>query len=411
MNRRLIFYIAGRAIAGVATQMQAVALSWLVYERTGSALSLGLIGLAQFLPAIPLMVVAGHVADRFDRRVAVIGALTVQALGAVSLFAYTRDPHFSMATIYGVVLVIGAARAFYNPAFQALLPAIVDAKTLPQAIAASSSVNQLATIVGPAIGGVVYAVAGEKVFLALAVLQLISAGILLALRTGRPSRGTESSDWGTALAGLAYVRSNRLLLGAISLDLFAVLLGGVTTLLPIFARDILHTGPSGLGLLRSGPAIGAVLVGFGLVYLPLKKRAGATMLWSVAGYGVATVVFGLSHQFWLSMAAMIALGGFDMISVVVRQTLVQIATPDAMRGRVSAVNSVFVGASNQLGGFESGAVASLIGAIPSAVVGGIGTLVVVVMISRLFPEIRQTETLDGGALPLSAQSASGAVST
>jgi MFS family permease len=394
-NTVLIRYVTARSLSATAVQMQAVALAWIIYERTGSAFNLGLIGLFSFLPAVLLMLPAGLSADRFDRRRVVQLALLSQAAGSVALFVCVRwGASFFLPLAYLLAAAAGAARAFSQPAFQSLLPDIVEPADLSQAVAASSSSNQAATIAGPAIGGLIMAWAGGGVFLVLAALYLIASAVLLGLRLKRSplprKAGPPPSPW----AGLAYVKTNRVLLGAISLDMFTVLLGGVTAILPIFARDILHVGPVGLGLLRSGPAIGALVVGLSLIYMPIRRHTGVILLGAVAGYGVATVLFGLSIDFRLSMVAMIALGGFDMVSVVIRQTLVQVATPDAMRGRVSAVNGVFVGASNQLGGFESGLVASWIGAAPSAVAGGVGALLVVLSAAVLFPEIRRADRLD-----------------
>lgn len=396
-NANLARFIALRVLMGLAAQMQAVALGWFVYAKTGSALSLGLIGLAQFAPAIPLMAVTGYVADHFDRRRIIMAALVIQTLAVVGLFLVAKSGQATMASVYGLVLVIGAARAFVMPATSAMLPNLVSYERLPRALAISTSSNQMAAIVGPALGGLVYAAAGERIFLVMAGLLATASTLTFTLQTRQEIArhdGGESA-WRRSLAGLSYVRENKLLLGSISLDLFAVLLGGVTALLPIFARDILKVGPEGLGLLQAGPSMGAVAVGFVLAYAPIRRRAGAIMLWCVAGFGLATIAFGLSKNFAFSMACLVALGAFDMISVVLRQTLVQIATPDAMRGRVSAVNSVFVGASNQLGAFESGLVASLIGAAPAAIVGGIGVLAVVAAIARFFPEVRKADRLDG----------------
>jgi MFS family permease len=404
----LLPYICSRSLSGAAVQMQAIAVAWFVYERTSSAFTLGLIGLVAFLPSLALMVPAGQAADSFDRRLVVQASMGVQALAAVGLYAGCGSARLSMPLIYLLVVAAGAGRAYSAPAFQSLLPQIVAREALPKAVAATSSANQAATVAGPAIGGLIMAWAGPGVFLVLAVLQLAAAVVLLGLRTHSPKSAGGARPTPSPWAGLAYVRTNRMLLGAITLDMFAVLFGGVTAILPIFTRDILHVGPFGLGLLRSGPAIGALLVGAALVRLPLRRRSGPILLWAVAGYGVCTVLFGLSTRFWLSLAMMVALGGLDMISVIIRQTLVQVATPDAMRGRVSAVNSVFIGASNQVGGFESGAVASLIGAAPSAVVGGVCAVGVVVLVAWLFPEIRQADRLDALQPPETAKAPAGA---
>ena len=386
-------FVAARVLGGLAMQMTSLAMGWLVYARTGSAYSLGLIGLFQFLPALPLVALTGHAADNFDRRWVGAASLAVQILGGLALLAFARSS-LGMAWLYGLVFILGAVRAFGPPAQQALLASLVPSEELSRAVALSSSTNQLAVIVGPALGGLCYAAIGPLTFLIAGVFQVVAIALMLSIGAPKAPPPAERADaWTRAFAGLAYVRSNRLLLGAISLDLFAVLLGGVTSLLPIFARDILKVGPAGLGLLQSGPAIGAVLVGFTLAHLQIRSRAGAVMLWSVAGYGVATVVFGLSRSFPLSMLAMIALGGFDMVSVVVRQTLVQVATPADMRGRVSAVSSVFVSGSNRLGDFESGMVAGLVGAPIAAVIGGVGSILTVALTAWVVPELRKADRL------------------
>ena len=390
----LLRFVAARVLGGVSLQMTSVALGWLVYQRTNSAFSLGLIGLLQFLPSIPLVTATGHAADHFDRRWVVAAAVGTQALASVALFGLGTHRELGMAWLYALVLALGAVRCFGPPAQQAILASLVPPEELGRAVALSSSTGQLAIIAGPALGGLAYAWVGPGAFLMAGVVQVLAVGLILSLPKSRPSpRPEEGGALARAFAGLAYVRSNRLLLGAISLDLFAVLFGGVTSLLPIYARDILKVGPTGLGFLQSGPAIGAMLVGFILAHLQVNRRAGALMLWCVAGYGVATILFGLSSSFPLSMLAMIAVGGFDMVSVVVRQTMVQVATPDAMRGRVGAVSAVFVSGSNRIGDFESGMVAGLVGAPAAVVIGGIGTILVVAATAWLVPEIRRADQL------------------
>ena len=392
----LLRFVAARVTNGAAFQMTSVALGWLVYARTGSAVSLGLVGLCQFLPTLPLFTLTGHAADHHDRRWVIVASFVAQAAGSLALFGFSRAQGMGMGWLYAILLVMGAARAFSPPAQQALLATLVPREELSRAVAFSSSTGQLAVIVGPAIGGLAYALVGPVTFLVVAALHLAAAAVLLPLKSSRPEPSADRSGlWTRAFAGLAYLRSNRLLLGAISLDLFAVLFGAVTSLLPIFAHDILKVGPIGLGVLQSGPAVGAVVVGALLTRLQLRRRAGATMLWSVAGYGLATILFALSTNFVLSMLAMVAIGGFDMVSVVVRQTLVQVATPDAMRGRVGAVSTMFVSGSNRLGDFESGMLASLVGAAPAAVIGGVGTILVVGAVAWLTPELRKADRLDG----------------
>ena len=393
----LIRFICARMMIVLALQVQAVALGWFVYAQTGSAFSLGLIGLAQFLPSIPLLAVAGYAADHFDRRKVVMVSQSLQAVGALGLYACVHTMPTRMLPVYLMAMVITSARSFALPSTASLLPNIVTREQFPQAVAFSSSSMQFASMVGPAVGGFAYAWIGEDIFLALVALPAAAALLILTVKT--PPAVAQSGDgsaWQKAIAGFSYVRHNKLILGVMSLDLFAVLLGGVTALLPIFAQDILHVGPGELGILRSGPTFGALLVGIGLTYLPISRHAGRMMLWSVVVFGIATIAFGLSTNFWLSLAALIVVGGSDMVSLVIRQTTIQMTTPDAMRGRVSAVSTVFVGASNQLGSFEAGVMASLLGAATAAVVGGFGTLLVVAAIAFYFPELRRADRLPGG---------------
>ena len=391
----LIRFILVRVLVTTALMVQAVALGWFVYDKTGSALSLGLIGLVQFIPSIPLLTVAGYAADHFDRRKVVMLSQTVQALGALGLYACVHW-YTSIWPVYAMVLVVGSARSFALPSTGSLLPTLVTREQFPQAVAFSSSSMQFAAMIGPALGGFAYAALDDGIFLVLASLPLCAAMLMYTVKAPRSPRQSDGgSPLKKAFAGLSYVRANKIVLSAISLDLFAVLLGGVASLLPIFARDILHVGPGALGVLRSGPTLGGLMIGVALTQLPIRRHAGAVMLTAVAGFGIAAIAFGLSQNFWLSFFALITLGSCDMVSIVVRQTLVQIATPDEMRGRVSAVSSIFVGASNQLGSFESGLVASLIGAAPAAVVGGIGTLLVVAAASALFPELRKVDRMQG----------------
>ena len=392
----LLRFICTRMLIVTAIQIQAVALGWFVYAQTGSAFSLGLIGLAQFVPAIPLLAIAGYAADHYDRRKVIMLSQTMQAIGALGLYACVHFMPSQTLPIYLMAMVIAGARSFSMPASASLLPNIVTREQFPQAIAFSSSSMQFASMVGPAIGGFLYAMIAEQIFLLLVAFPATAALLILTVKAppAIEHRGGGSA-WQKAIAGLHYVRHNQLILGAMSLDLFAVLLGGVTALLPIFAQDILKVGPTELGFLRSGPTFGALLVGIALTNLPINSRAGRTMLWSVVVFGLATIAFGLSTNFWLSLAALIVIGGSDMVSMVIRQTMIQIATPDAMRGRVSAVNSLFVGASNQLGSFEAGVMASLLGAAAAASVGGVGTLLVVAAIAYYFPALRNADRLHG----------------
>ena len=393
-RKNLVLFLLTRGFGAFAAQMLDVGIGWHVYTATGSAMSLGLIGLAQFLPLLALLHWSGHAADRFDRRKISAFAALGQGGASLAIFAVSA---FSAPIwlIYPALFALGSARAFSGPANSALLPEIVSKAEFPRAIAMAVTVFQAATIAGPALGGLLFALVGIKVFFLCAVLAAGSALLVLAIRRPDAAVGYENlnADEKSALAGLRYVWSNKVVLGAISLDLFAVLLGGVTALLPIYAHDILHVGPAGMGLLRAGPALGAIVVSLLLTAFPLKRRVGAKMFACVAGYGVATIVFALSTNYVLSLLALAALGGFDVVSMVVRQTLVQMATPNEMRGRVSAVNFLFIGASNQLGEFESGFAAALLGAVGAALFGGLGTLAVVAIWAVLFPNLRKADVI------------------
>ena len=398
-NRRYAFYLASRLSLIVATQMLSVAVGWQVYEITGKALALGFSGLVLFVPGFLLALPGGHVADRRDRRkILLVCHLGVASCALVLALIAFRGTH-GLLPIYAVLAVLGIIRAFSGPAGQALMPSLVERKDLERAVALGSSSWQLAMIAGPSIGGALYAATGRAgvVYVGCTVMALFAFASVLAI--GQPptqpeARKREPATWNTLLAGLRYVWSNRPILGTISLDLFAVLLGGAVALLPIFARDLLHIGPWGLGILRSAPALGAATVAFLLASFPLRRRVGILMLACVMLFGLATIVFGTSRSFALSLVALVVLGAADMISVVIRSTLIQTRTPDEMRGRVGAVNLVFIGASNELGEFESGVTAAWLGPETAVVVGGIGTCVVVVLWAFLFPSLRKVDRLD-----------------
>ncbi|KQP76903.1 MFS transporter [Methylobacterium sp. Leaf111] len=385
---------AARFLTCLAFQMQAVAVGWFVYDITRSALALGLVGLASFLPAMLSALVTGHVADTYDRRRVAALAYATLASADLGLLLAARLGTTTLWPIYGLVVVIGTCRAFANPALQALLPTLVPRPLFGSAIAWNASLWQSASILGPATGGFLYALGPAVVFGAAAVSFALASALILAIRF-RPAPIAERPPvtWETLSAGLTYIRTHPVVLGAISLDLVAVLLGGATALLPIFAAEVLHVGPLGLGVLRSMPAAGAVLTAIALAYRPLQRRAGLRMLQAVGIFGLATVGFGLSTSLPLSMACLFVTGAADMISVFVRQTFVQGETPDSMRGRVSAVNSVFIGASNELGEFESGTLAALIGAVPAVVAGGLATLLVAALWGRVFPALRARDRL------------------
>jgi len=381
-------------LAGVgASQMLLVAIGWQMYDLTGSAWDLGLVGLLQFLPALALVLVAGHVADRFHRARIVAWCVGAQGLVALALAAAPFDALSQRTLLLLLSVVLGAVRAFQMPAQQALVPLLVPATLLPRAMAFSSAGLQGAIIAGPALGGFVYVAGASVVYGTCAALFFIAAGLCLRIRHASPPPA-EPMSLDTLLAGVRYVQQNKVVLGAISLDLFAVLLGGAVALLPIFAKDILQVGPWGLGLLRGAPALGALAVSIALTRWPIARHAGAKLFAAVAVFGLATLVFGLSTSFPLSMAALAVTGAADMVSVVVRQTLIQLETPDQMRGRVSAVASVFIGASNQLGEFESGATAALLGPVGSVVLGGAGTLLVAALWWRWFPRLARRDALE-----------------
>jgi MFS family permease len=380
----------------VAFQMQAVAVGWQMYDLTGSAWYLGLVGLAQFLPMFLLTLVVGHVADRYDRRRVVRICQTVEALGAAFLALASYGGWQSRESILSTVLIMGAARAFEGPTMQALLPGLVPLNLLPRALAWSASAYQTATIIGPALGGLLYAAGPTTVYGTVSGLFISATLFISLIRLEQAPRGREPSSIRSLFAGIAYIRSHPAILGAISLDLFAVLLGGATALLPIYAKDILMTGAWGLGLLRSAPAIGALAMSLYLARNPLRHRVGRTMFRAVAIFGLATIIFALSTSFTLSLAALIILGASDVISVVIRSSLVQMETPDEMRGRVSAVNFLFIGTSNQLGEFESGITAALFGTVPAVLIGGIGTILVVIVWMRLFPQLVRRDSLERG---------------
>jgi MFS family permease len=387
MTAPLVRFLGIHAADELATQILSVALGWYVYSVTHSPMSLAYAGLAQFAPNAAMALIAGHTADRFERRTVIGCSLVFQMLCVASFAAWTAIAKPAAAPVYVLLLLLGAARAFGSPTMSATLPGIVRAEEFPRAVAASTSTLQICTIAGPAVGGLIYAVGGRMVFVVAAALYF--AAMTQAWRLPAGTRQEAVVDE-SMLAGVRYVRSNRLLLALLSLDLFAVLLGGVSALLPIYAKDILAVGPLGLGGLRCAPGVGAAIVGVVLARRSIDHGAGRMMLSCVAGFGVATVVFALSTNFWLSLGALATAGGFDMVSMVIRHTLVQTATPDAMRGRVSSINWVFIGASNELGEFESGAAAALFGTVPAAVLGGLGTLAVVGLWTILFPELQQT---------------------
>ena len=428
-HRNFRYFAAARFLGTVGWQMQSVVVAWQVYAITNQPLHLGLVGLMHFLPAFLLALVTGQVADRVPRRRILMACYGVTGASALVLAAMAWHGITTVLPIYAVLLVIGTARAFAGPAGSALLPTLVPLRHFGNAVAWSASIWQAAMIAGPSLGGLAYAKAGGPgaVFVMDAVLCLASAALMWRVNAPRGHVDTEPVSWHTVLAGIRYIWGRKAVLGAVSMDLFAVLLGGAVALLPVFAKDVLNVGAEGLGILRGAPAVGAVVTAVALAHLPPLRRAGATMLVCVAGFGAATIVFGLSTSFVVSLVALVALGALDMISVVVRHTLVQVLTPDEKRGRVSAVNQVFIGASNELGEFESGVTAywfamipivasgellgrgagDVNGAVIAVVVGGCGTLLVVALWAWLFPELRKFDRLDVHQVPEEAQDEGG----
>ncbi len=388
------FFVTGRFFSTVAMQIQSVAIGWQIYELTDSALSLGLVGLCQFAPMFLLTLPAGDIADRFDQRKILALAITAQAFASALFLLLTLLHSGDPWPYYAVLVLFGAARGFAGPSSQSLVAFLVPEEKLARAIALSSSVFTTAVIAGPALGGFLYVLGAPVTYAVCCALFLATAGLTVTLR-GRTRAETVSqgSRLERVAEGIRFVRSRPVILGAISLDLFAVLLGGAVALLPIYARDILHTGPEGLGLLRAAPAVGAAIVALLLARYPINRHSGKVMFGAVALFGIATVVFGLSRSFPISLAALFVLGASDMISVFIRSTLIQFATPDMMRGRVSSVNMLFIGASNELGEFESGITAAWFGVVPAVIIGGIGTLLVVGVWMKLFPALRNVDRL------------------
>ena len=394
-HRPFALYWVARVNSTVALQMQTVAVSWQMYDLTRNPLDLGLVGLTQFIPAVLLVLVAGHAADRYDRRKIVRTCQIVSGLAAATLAFGTFGGWMTRESLLAVVFVIGAARAFEQTTLSTLLPGIVPLPMLARATAAGASATQIAVIAGPAAGGLIYAINPIAVY-ALCCSLYITASLLISLvEVVRTATSREPFSLAVLFAGFSYMRNNPIVLGTITLDLFAVVVGGVFALLPVFARDVFETGPWGLGLLRASPGVGALAAAVILTYRPPRRRVGKIMFGAVTTYGIAIIIFALSRSFLLSMALLCVLGAADMISVVIRMTLIQLATTDDMRGRVSAVNSLFVSASNQLGDFRAGLMAAWLGTIPAVLVGGVGALLVVAVGRKAFAQLYRIETLDG----------------
>jgi MFS family permease len=396
--------LSSRFFASIATQMVIMAVGWQVYHITGRVLDLGLIGLSQFLPFLCLVLVSGHVADQFDRRLIIILGHCAYAACTLLLLLFAWLNVKSTLPIFGVLAILGVTRAFQMPAAQSFVPTIVPTEILRNALAVNSSANQVAAVVGPSVGGIVYALGEGRfgrnsgagvVYGAAAILLLVAIAMVLSIRIRRRPAARSVMAWSTLLQGLRFVWHRKTVLGAISLDLFAVLFGGATALLPAYTRDVLHAGPEVFGYLRAAPAIGAGVTAVWLAFRPISRHVGVTMFAGVGAFGIATVVLGLTNVFWVAMIALVILGIGDMISVFVRSLLVQLQTPDEIRGRVSAVTSVFIGASNELGEFESGTTAAWFGLVPAIVIGGVATMMVTVLWARiLFPALWKMQAFE-----------------
>jgi MFS family permease len=392
----------------MAVLVQSVCVGWQVYDLTQSPLALGIVGLVEFVPMFLLALPAGELADRFDPRRIITLASVLEALSSALLLIFVLTRQTSIWPLYGVIFLYGTARGFSGPATRSLLPFLVPPEKLPRSLAWGSSVMQLAIIAGPALGGFAYALGPAIAYGGALVASLVCATGMLFLGGRRltPDMAVAASRLARVREGIDFVRSRPVVLGAISLDLFAVLLGGAVSLLPIYARDILHVGPTGLGILRSAPAFGAALTALYFTRRPVERKVGHAMFAAVVVFGIGTIVFGVSTNFGLSLAALAVTGAADQISVYIRSALVQFATPDAMRGRVSSVSTLFISASNELGGFESGVTAALLGTVPAVVLGGVGTLVVVVIWMRTFPPLRTVDrmrdVMPGGGLTVEA---------
>jgi MFS family permease len=393
-QRSFVLFWCARVAATMANQMLAVAIGWQLYDLTGSALNLGLVGLVQFVPVVPLSLFVGHVADRYDRRLVVRTCQIVECLSVAGLALASGRAWLDVSTIFAAVFAVATARTFELPTMHAMVPNLVPQPLFARAVAGSTSANQLAVIVGPALGGVLYA-AGPTTVYSICAGCFLLASVLVTLIPRQPAPAERSAPrLDSLLAGIAFIRERPALRGVILLDLFAVILGGATALLPVYARDILQTGPWGLGLLRLGPAAGALLASLVLTHYPLRRMVGRIMFAAVIAFGLATMGFAVSTTLAVALGALMTLGAADSVSVVIRFALVQTETPDALRGRVSAVNYAFVGASNTLGDFRAGLMGDWLGAVPAVLIGGFGTVLTALLCMRLFPSLLRVESLE-----------------
>jgi MFS family permease len=392
-HRSYVLLFFARFMAAFAAEVISIAVSWQMFAETKSAFYLGLVGLVQFLPSLLLILVTGTVIDRYNRRAIVSICMAVSALCSVGLLLITLTGSFSPLLVFVILTIFGVERAFMSPAVSSLSPNLVPSEDLPNSFAWNSSSWQVASITGPVAGGLLYGVGASVAYLV--ALAFMIGGAILVYMIPKPAQKStgEPTSWAYLLAGFGYIKRQKIVLGAISLDLFAVLLGGATALMPIYASEILVLGPIGLGILRAASGLGAVAMALYLAAFPIRRYSGVKMFSGVALFGAATIIFGVSTSFWLSVVALALMGAGDMISVYVRETLIALWTPDQVRGRVNAVNSVFIGASNELGEFRAGSMASLFGAVPAVVIGGLGTLAVSIAWSLIFPQLRNIDTL------------------
>jgi MFS family permease len=404
-NRNFSFYLGARVLGTLAVQMQSVAIGWQVYEITGNLFDLGLIGLAQFAPFLALILIAGHTADRYNRRNIIALCLGAQLLCSLLLLGFTLSGSHVVWPVFAILVLFGSARAFMMPATQAILKNMVPTESFSQAVALSSSTFHVAVIAGPVLGGLLYLAGPLTVYLAAAALLLLSVSLMSKTKSAPQAVNNTPASWHTVLEGLRFVRSRPIVLGAISLDLFAVLFGGATALLPAYARDVLHVGPTGLGLLRTAPGAGAALCSVVLAMNPIRRHVGAFMFGGVAVFGLATLVLGATTSFVIALIALFLLGAGDMVSVYIRHLLVQFETPDEIRGRVSAVNSVFIGASNELGEFESGLTAGWFGLVRAILLGGMATLAVTGIWALRFPVLSRMDRFPHHAKEQAGQNA------
>jgi MFS family permease len=393
-HRSFVLFWLARLSVTASYQMLIVAVAWQLYGLTGDPFDLGLIGLIQFIPAMLLFLVVGQVTDRYDRRMVLLSCQIIEAIAAATLFVAVLAGATSRELILCVAFILGIARAFEGTAMQIMVPGLVPVVLMPRAVAASATANQVATITGPALGGFLYTAGPTVVYGVCLALFAAAATLTLLIRMERATPKREPMSLAVLFAGFSFIRRNPVVFGVISLDLFVVLLGGATALLPVFARDVFAAGPWALGLLRAAPGVGALTMALVLTRWPIERHAGKMMFASVAGFGLSTAVFALSNNFIIALASLAVLGASDMVSVVIRMTLVQLGTPDAVRGRVTAVNGLFVGASNQLGEFRAGSMASWIGAVPAVLVGSVGTLIITLLWTRLFPALWRADRMD-----------------